>query len=366
MTRVRLNPWMIVLALAVTYVGFTLARYGGDPMAFAMVGTRFATGDPEGTAGYDGQFAYYIARAPLEGWRYCDVPAYRYQRILYPILAWVLSAGQPNLVPWALIGINIAALTGGAYFTERLLLMLGANRWYSLVYGLYGGLIAGLRLNLTEPLAYGLVQAGLWAWAVGKRGRGMVLFLLAALAKEMALVAVGGVVLSLVLERRWRAALACVTVIGVPYVAWQSVLWAWLGSPGVGSGGAMATPFEWLPFAGFVRVALVSLPAFLLLLAIEGPLFVAPAIWAVAASLRQMMRRDHVLWVTVLLAQGAVLAFLPFSSWREPLAMARIASGLMSSTILFGAWRRSPRTLRFSTVWLATLALLANETVLPV
>ncbi len=370
-----------MLALALTYVGLTLLRYEGDPLIFALLGTRYSQADPEGTQGYDGQFAYYIARDPGNGWRYCDVPAYRYQRILYPLLAWVLALGQPEAVGWTLIALNVAALVGGTYFTERLLAARGVSRWYALVYGLYGGLVAGLRLDLTEPLAFGLVQAGLWAWEVGRQGdketRGQqeaknlsfvccLLLALAALAKETALIAAAGLFLYLALERRWREAVGLGLVVGLPFAIWQGVLWVWLGSPGVGAGGAMATPFEWLPFAGLLRVAAVSWPVFWLLLAIEGPLFVLPTVWALIVSLRALLRGRRHPWVTVLLAQAAVLPFLPFSTWREPLAMARLAIGLVAATLLYGAWRRSRRVLIFSLFWLATLALLVNESILPV
>jgi len=397
--KLWLRPWVIVLVLALAYVGLTLARYEGDPLIFALVGTQYsgrgyAQSDPQGTQGYDGQFAYYIARDPAGGWRYCDVPAYRYQRILYPLLAWALALGQPGVVPWTLVALNVAALVGGTYFTERLLETRGVSRWYALVYGLYGGLVAGLRLDLTEPLAYGLVQAGLWAWeerrdrrqeaggrrqeaggrgyAKGQRGGYCSLFIaslliaLAALAKETALVAAAGLLLYLALERRWREALGLGLVVGLPFAAWQGVLWAWLGRPGVGAGGAMATPFEWLPFAGLLRVATVSWPVFWLLLAIVGPLFVLPTVWALIVSARDLLRGRRHPWVTVLLVQAAVLPFLPFSTWREPLAMARLAAGLVAATLLYGARRRSRRVLTFSLFWLATLALLVNESALPV
>jgi hypothetical protein len=371
-----------VLVLGLAYVGLTLARYGGDPLAFALVGTRYSQGDPQGSPGYDGQFAYYVARDPAAGWRYCDVPAYRYQRILYPLLAWMLALGRPEVVGWTLIALNVAALAGGTYFTGRLLAVWGVSRWYALVYGLYGGLVAGLRLDLTEPMAYGLVQAGLWAWqeqearrrkqgaqsesGFGVWGLGFAVLALAALAKETTLIAAAGLLLYLVLEHRWREAAGLGLVVGLPFVAWQGVLWAWLGRPGIGAGGAMATSFEWLPFAGLLRVATVSWPAFWLLLAIEGPLFVLPIIWALTTSVRDLVRGRRHPWVTVLLAQAAALPFLPFSTWREPLAMARLAVGLVAATSLYGAQRRSRRVLNVSLLWLATLALLVNESVLPV
>jgi hypothetical protein len=357
---------MVVLVLALVYTSITLVRYAGDPLLFALVGTRYGQGDPQGTQGYDGQFAYYIARDPLNGWRYCDVPAYRYQRILYPLLAWVLAFGQPELVAWTLIALNVVALAGGTYFTERLLATRGINRWYALCYGLYGGLVAGLRLDLTEPWAQGLVQGALWSWEKERGGVASVLLALAALAKETALIAAAGFFLYLALERRWRELIHMGMVVGLPFVLWQGVLWAWLGTPGTGAGGAMATSFEWLPFAGLWRVTTISWPTFWLLLAIEGPLFVIPTAWAIFASAGDLFRGRRHPWVSILLTQASVLSFLPFSTWREPLAMARLAVGLVSATLLYGARRRARRILTFCLFWLATLALLVNESALPI
>jgi hypothetical protein len=223
-----------------------------------------------------------------------------------------------------------------------------------------------LRLDLTEPLAYGLVLGGLWAWAERREGAATALLALSALAKETALIAVAGLLLHLVLERRWRSALRMGLAVALPFVAWQGVLWIWLGSPGAGSGGATATPFEWVPFGGLLRTATLSWPAFWLLLAIEGPLFIVPTVWAIVRSARDLVRGQRHPWTTVLLAQAVVLPFLPFSTWREPLAMARLATGLVAATLLYGALQRSRRVLHFSLAWLATLALLVNESQLPV
>jgi hypothetical protein len=128
----------------------------------------------------------------------------------------------------------------------------------------------------------------------------------------------------------------------------------------------MATPFERLPFAGLLRAATVSWPAFWLLLAIEGPLFVLPTVWALFASARDLLRGRRQAWVALLLTQAIVLPFLPFSTWREPLAMARLTAGLIAATLLYGAQRRSRRVLTYSLGWLATLALLIDESALPV
>jgi hypothetical protein len=367
----RIQPWLVVLVLSLGYVGLTLARHDGDPLAFALIGTRYSRDgvigpDSQGTPGYDGQFAYFIARDPLGGWRYCDVPAYRYQRILYPLLAWALALGHPLVVPWTLVLINVAAVAVGTYFTERLLASHSASRWYALTYGLYGGIVAGLRLDLAGPLAYALVQAAVWAWTRQREGLAGLLFTLSALAKETAVIAVVGLLLHLVLEHRWRDTVTLALTVAVPFAAWQAALWIGLGRPGVGSGGAMATPFELIPFAGLARAATVSWPAFWLLLAVEGPLFVLPAVWACLRGARDLFRGHRHPWTAILLAQAAVLPFLPFSTWREPLAMARLATGLVSATLLYGALSSSRRLLNLSLVWLSTLALLINESQLPV
>ena len=219
---------------------------------------------------------------------------------------------------------------------------------------------------LTEPLAYGLVQVALWAWDRGRRGATGGLLALAALAKETTLIVAAGLLLCLALQRRWRETAWLGLVTGLPFAAWQGVLWRWLGTPGVGAGGAMATAFEAIPFRGLLRVAEVSWPVFWMLLAIQGPLFVLPTVWALLVSVRDLLRGLRHPWITVLLAQAVTLPFLPFSTWREPLAVARLATGLVAATVLYGALRRSRRILGYSFLWLATLALLIDESALPI
>ena len=90
----RLRPWMLVTAAATVYLAIVVALHEGDPLALATVGTRFSEGNPHGTEGYDGQFNYYIARDPLGARELVDVPAYRYQRILYPCLLYTSDAAD--------------------------------------------------------------------------------------------------------------------------------------------------------------------------------------------------------------------------------------------------------------------------------
>lgn len=64
--------------------------------------------------GYDGQFFYRLALRPWTHQRTefgitLDQPAYRQQRIVYPLLTFILARGAPPATAWALLGCNLAA-----------------------------------------------------------------------------------------------------------------------------------------------------------------------------------------------------------------------------------------------------------------
>src|SRR5512139_734947 len=217
----RLRPWQVALLICLAYVLLTLARYNFDPKYFALIGTQYDPGLPDGRPGYDGQFAYQIARDPLNGWAKIDVPAYRYQRIVYPIVARVLALGNVDLVPWTLIVVNIMALTVGVWLTEEILQHFQVSHWYALIYGLSAGTLMSVRLDLTEPLAYALAQAGVllalkerWQWAA-------VVLAVAALTKEMTLAVAAGIGLVYLFRHQWQRSLVFGSGVLLPFVIWQ-------------------------------------------------------------------------------------------------------------------------------------------------
>jgi len=359
---------MIVLILNLVYLGVIFATHDADPKIFVTLGECFSqcTGQDgthcdADTEGYDGQFAYYIARDPGSGWRYCDVPAYRYQRILYPILARLLALGQETWIPYTLPLINVAALGVGTWLTEQILRGYKMSRWYALTYGLYAGQLMSVRLDPNEPLSYALVQAAIlstererWRW-------GVLFFALAALAKETALVFVGGYLVFLLARRLWRRLAGLALGVGLPFVAWQGLLWAWFGRPGLGSGGQGSTSWEILPYRGLWSVGAVDLRAMALLALVMVPLTVIPSLLSLWATVRELWKgRWHPL-TTMLLANAVVMLFLPQSTFREPLGMLRLTSGLVTATINYGAGKRSRRILNYSLLWLASLVFVVKE-----
>jgi hypothetical protein len=356
--------WPAVVALLVSgaFAGSRLAAAGGDPLALATIGTHFQTGDPSGTLGYDGQFAYFIALhpAPEEAAPHLDVPAYRYQRILYPLLAWAAGFGNPDLIPWALLAINLAAHFAGTWALAAILDHHGRWPGFALSYGLWVGLVAGVGLDLTEPLAYALIVC---AWLSRARGRvvlGSVFLGLSLFAKETGVLFWAAVLLADLLQRAPRRATISLSLAGAAFVVWQIALWRIFGRPGIGSGGELSTPFEWIPFLGFLRIGAAEPAALALFGVIFGPTILLPSIWGIVASVRQAARRDWAPEVWALLLNAGVVPFLPFSTFREPLGLVRVASGLVVATVLFGASQGRRRPLEFALAWCALLAILLN------
>ncbi len=357
--RKLISPSAITLVIMLLYVGLVLAQNRGDPLAFAVLGTKFSQGLPNGTAGYDGQFAFQIALAPAHAAPFIDVPAYRYQRILYPLLARWFALGNAALIPWSLIAVNLLAIGVGTWATARILSALGVSRWFALGYGLYGGQFLVLRTDLNESLAQALVQLATLAWLKKRIGWMAILFALAALAKETTLIFAAAFGLYFLWKRNWRAA-GMLTLAGVPFAAWQIFLWRWLGAFGVGSGGEGATPFSLVPLGGWLWMAEVSLAAFALVSLVVVPLAIFPALAGLWLSVRSLGAKLVHPFVLALLLNSAVMLFLPASTFREPAAMVRLTQGLATSMLLFGGLVKSRRILLYSQLWILSAALVVN------
>jgi hypothetical protein len=256
--------------------------------------------------------------------------------------------------------VNFLAQVAGTRLVETWLQAYGVNRWYAVSYGLWAGLLAAVRLDLAEPVCFALVAASFVAQLRGRYWLGVVLLGLAIFAKETALVFLAAQLLWAVVARRNGLALALVLA-AVPFAVFQLLLLRWFGAIGLASGGADATSFEWLPFMGLIRVAGVSVPTFVLLSFILVPLIVAPAVWALAAALRQFWKRRWEPVIVALVANAILMVVTPFSTFREPLGIIRLATGLVLATILYAGQIRSRRGLLLALLWLSSLALLVRE-----
>jgi hypothetical protein len=369
----------VVLLGVSLYLAFFYERSGNDPLAFVMLGRCYSacTGaercplppqvsPPERLTleGYDGQFNYYIARQPLEAAPCIDRPAYRYQRILLPLLGAVLSLGQSAWIPWVFIGVNLAALTLSTAWLEHLLAQQGVWRGYALSYGLFAGVVWAVRLSTSEPLAYALAIGAILGQQRGKLGWAVVTWSLAVLAKETVLILVGGVALYYLAHKQWQALTLVLAGVLGPFILWQSTLLIWLGEWGVGSGGAEATRFEILPFGGIIQLWTHGDPVTFW---VQGVLFlglfvVIPTLWGgLMTTLDWRQPHTVTLYGSLLWSSAAVMPFIPFSTYREYVGILRFMPPLVLGVLLYSAERGYARPLRFSTFWIGLLAFVGSD-----
>jgi len=197
-------------------LAFTLARWqtwaSGNIGRFILVGRHFATPSqlPPGipvapTYGYDGQFFYRLALNPYNlahtayGIR-VDRP-YRYMRIGYPWLTWLVSFGQHVLVPGMLVVVNIAAIGAIGYLGGMFARQGGRHALAGLLLPAYFGLLTSLSRDTAEPLAAVCLLGALLAVRARRPVLAGLLLAFGALTRETVMVAV--------------AALAIIRIIGV-------------------------------------------------------------------------------------------------------------------------------------------------------
>jgi hypothetical protein len=266
------QPAVAGLIALLAALGFALARWQtwahGNISRFIMVGMHFATpaqlppGVPVApTYGYDGQFFYRLALNPLNlsktAYGIRMDRSYRYMRIGYPALTWLLSFGQHFLVPAMLVTVNIAAIGAIGYLGGVFARDGGRHALAGLLLPGYFGLITSLSRDTAEPLAAACLLAGLLAVRARRPVLAALLLAYGALTRETVMVAVAAIAIVRVIgvlrraQRPGQDDLVWAVPTGV-FVAWQVVVKAATGSiPLLADGGRNAgSPFV-APFQAF-------------------------------------------------------------------------------------------------------------------
>ena len=261
------RPALAGAVAALAAFAFALVRWHiwahGHISKFVLVGRHFATPSqlPHGmpvakTYGYDGQFFYRLALNPLNFHHTAygitmDRP-YRYMRIGYPALTWLISFGQHSLVPVMLVAVNIAAVGAMGYLGAVFAVQGGRHALAGLLMPGYFGILTSLSRDTAEPLAAACLLAGLLAVRARRPVLAAALLALGVLTRETVMVAVAALAIMRVVgvlrhqqpPRPRRDDLAW-TVPAVAFAAWQVVVKAATGSlPMLSDGGRNAgTPF---------------------------------------------------------------------------------------------------------------------------
>lgn len=248
-------PWAFALVVVVSYGLFTvpiLARHGFDVSAFIVAGDQFVQSADLASpiivkphsAGYDGQFYYRLSVAPVQLQQpshgvLLDVPAWRMQRIFYPMLCWVAALGNAALIPAAMFAINLLGLAAIAVLSLHIAARLSLPALTPLAVMLWPGFVVALTHDTTEIVSAALLLGALAAYLADRLVLYALLGALATLTRETGILMLGGI-LCLELIRavgargQWRRAhraLICLLAL-IPFLAWREILhFLWSQSP---------------------------------------------------------------------------------------------------------------------------------------
>lgn len=181
-------------------LGIRLVAQGGDVTRWVRAGEAYVDADrlperffQEAGLGYDGQFFYRMARKPLstadrvDGIEF-DRPAFRHQRIGYPLMAWALSGGgQAAAVPWALPAVNILAAGLASAAVADLAHRRGRSPWIGVIGALLPGVLIASLFNLADATETAVVLAALALLARRHYRLATVVLVIAVLVKETAI-----------------------------------------------------------------------------------------------------------------------------------------------------------------------------------
>jgi hypothetical protein len=175
-------PALVAGALAVAFAAALLVRAGGDASLLVHAAPPWSseadargslTVQPDVEDGFDGQFFYRLGVAPWStedevGGVTFDLPSLRNARWGYGALAFAASGGDPDLVPWALLGLNVATATAIGAVGGALARTSGRHAAWGLLFALWPGFAYSLSLDTSELVASVFVLGGLLAL---RRGR---------------------------------------------------------------------------------------------------------------------------------------------------------------------------------------------------
>ncbi len=294
-----------------------------DPGTFPQAGDYFTDANETpanlivltDSFGYDGQYYYRLALNPFtrEKAGYgieIGSPRYRHQRILYPLLAWLLSFGSPPLVVYSLILVNFLALIVIGYLAGCYAKLVGRHAILGLAFSFFPGFLYTLSRDLVEITEASLILLGMVTLVQKRTFIASSLFSLAILAKETALLTA----VSLISQKKYRyVALLPLMIYGV----WQLFLnWWW------GYGLAETTPKNiGFPLVGIVEGYLIGYEPvrWEIFAAFLGTFLIIVAFYLRCSTAQKHVKLSWLLYTVLLMS-------LTKNVWIESIAFLRTAS----------------------------------------
>ncbi len=327
------RPALVVACLYVLFIGLDMLLHGHNFLYYVHIGPRFVLHIPKAAPGYDGQFYYQIARDPLHASRFLDHPAYRYQRIVYPLLVAILSLGQANLIPFMLLLVNFLAIVFGTELLARLLIQQKLSPWFSLAFGLYFGQATAFIFDTTEPFTYFLICLGLFLMMRKRPTSAALIMGLAVLSRETALLFPIGYLVVYLYQKRWQDALRLFLLSIAPTIAWYGIIALLFKSTGV----TTAPAFQLIPFKGLFYFSNDSFRFRSLII-----LMLIPTILSLFLLAKEALqhRWQNAPWLTWLFNLVLVICMSPLS-YIELVSAGRLSTGLVLAMLFYGLHARN-------------------------
>lgn len=171
--------------------------------------------------GYDGQFYYMMALDPsLEK---VHIESYFLQRILYPLLASILSFGIASIIPFSLLLLNYASIILSSYLLMLIIKKYQANLNLVLLWALNVGFLICVIRNLTEPLMILFVVMAIYFMEEQKYSISMIALALAILTKESVLLLYVSLLLYFLIKLEFNKLKLYLLAI-IPFLIWEIML----------------------------------------------------------------------------------------------------------------------------------------------
>lgn len=345
MTEKLQRSWPVA-ALAVILVGITLLMikpYAYNVTSIFHMDAVTAAGNtmPAGfvilnAPSYDGAQYYQVARnipKIVNPARWPELKkkapgSYAYQRLLLPLVAFVLALGMPTLLPWAFLLVNALALL----LTAGLILRKNPSGWiYALALCLSPAAMVAMHFSLAEPLTILLITLTLLNYQKTNRvtTTALLCLCLVVLAREVNILFVAYLFGWSLLTKKWRDALLLL-IPAIVFLGWHAMILGIFGDvPFLMSAAAHRIPGSaalevLLGYKGYDRLTITSVALMIL--------FVFPGIVYAIRDIAKRRKAD-VLSLGSLAFFGVMLV-MPDYIWGSITSIGRVITPVYPLTLL--------------------------------
>jgi hypothetical protein len=209
-SALALAAGIIVAFLLLTY------KFQGNVTGLYRIGDRLPTSPllersqafiHTGKQGNDGQMFLTLALDPLQRLpgtsAALDNPIYRGKRLFFPLLGWLTGLGQPALIPWALLLVNIVSIGLAVFFLAQWFESQGLSPAWSLAFLGVPSVWIALSLSMAELVDTTLLIGAVLSYRMQRIRLTAVLVTFAVLTRETSLLLWAGLTVSAVIDRRW-------------------------------------------------------------------------------------------------------------------------------------------------------------------